>query len=215
MTIYIAPGWVILLNVFLIIPLIFVIIFKILTSTYLYEKTGHKLYYVKENGSHELIDSVLIFFFLISMCCEILINFYLICLFNGDFHLFYIGLVPCLIGTYTTIFIYLRIKVFYYEGDEAESYNKRPYTYPNFSMRWSFVITCFTCVIIGMYFILRRQRIIYCIIILFIVLHIFLLPDYMNRIAPEDVRTVIGVNNWIMVMMNIFFGIIFFITLVP
>lgn len=214
MTIYIAPGWVVLSNMILL-PMIFYLIFKFLLSDFFYNKTGHKIYYVKENGSRELIDSALIFFFLAFLYCEAEINLYLIYLLGGDFRLLYVGLVPCLIETYAIIFIYLRIKVFYYEGDETESYNKRPYTYPNFSMRWSFIISCFTSVIIGMYFILRRQRIIYCIITLFIVLHLFLLPDYMNKIAPEDVRTVIGMDNWIMVTTNIFFGIIFFITLLP
>lgn len=113
-------------------------------------------------------------------------------LFSGNYYILGAGLIVCGTCTYFDILIYLRIKFFYYDGDKNESEKRYPGSYPMVSMIWTSLITMFSTVILGMYVIFHKSVVLYCIIILLILMHIFLFPDYMNKVLPYDVRTLKG-----------------------
>lgn len=211
MTINIPYGYLIMGNL-LIILIVYYLIHRFLRSDFFYRKTGHKIYYIKENGSRELIDSVTIFYFLSSTYFIFIFSSYLILLCSGSYYLYYYSLIACGLFTYSSILIYSRIKIFHYDDDKKESEKRCPFTYPIFSMRWTFLISFFAALLLCMYPIFHKPKILFSFGILIILLHIFIFPEYMNKVLPYDVRTLVGRDNWVVRIVGIIFTITFFIT---
>ena len=211
MTIYIAPGWLLIANMILPLP-IFLLTRKFLVSDYFYNKTGRKLYYIKKDGSREFIDSMTIISVLLMYYWIFGFTSYLISYLLEDYFFFHIGLVLCGLFTYCDIIIFLRIKFFYYEGDKYASEKRLLGTYPMYSMIWTFWISLFGTFILVMYFIFHKTSIIYGLILLLITMHVFLFPDYMNKVLPWDVRTDKGHFVESVIIIQIVFYIVLFLT---
>lgn len=189
MTIYIAPGWIILSCYAIELVVLLLIYYKFLLSDFFYEKTEHKLHYIKENGSRDVVDSVTIFVSLIFFYVIFVFNSYVIYLFTENYYILYGSLIACGVETYASIIIYLRIKFFYYDGDKYESEKRYPTSYPIFSFKWTTIISFFSTLMFGIYYVTHRHVIVYCLIVLFFTFHMLLIPDYLNKIFPADVRT--------------------------
>lgn len=213
MTIYIAPGWLLIANMILPLP-IFLLTRKFLVSDYFYNKTGRKLYYIKENGSRDFIDSITIISVLLSYYWIFGFSSYLISYFAENYFFFHMGLILCGLFTYCVIIIFLRMKFFYYEGDKYASEKRLLGTYPMYSMTWTFWMSLFGTFILTMYFIFHKTSIIYGLILLLITMHVFLFPDYMNKVLPWDVRTERGFYIESVIIIQIVFYIVLYLTFI-
>ena len=73
-------------------------------------------------------------------------------------------------------------------------------------------MSLFGTFILTMYFIFHKTSIIYGLILLLITMHVFLFPDYMNKILPWDVRTDKGHFVESAIIIQIVFYIVLFLT---
>ena len=208
----IFPGWLLLASLILP-PSLFFLIRKILLSDYFYNKTGRKLYYIRENGSRAWIDSVNLIVNTSYMCCLACLPTYVFSIFAENYFFFHLGLILCGLFTYCDIIIFLRMKFFYYEGDKFASEKRYYTTYPLYSGAWTLYTSMFSTLIIAAYFSLHRPVIMYSLIILLITIHVLLFPDYMNKVLPWDVRTERGFYIETTVIISIVYYIVLYITL--
>lgn len=88
---------------------------------------------MKHANPRELIDSVYIPFTSTYLCLLILYIVGIVCLINDSYLPLYLGCVACGLVIYFTFLIYLRIKVFYYDGNKDESERRCPGSYPRTS----------------------------------------------------------------------------------
>ena len=218
MTVYIPPMFLIL-GVLFLMMVSFVLINKFLTSDYFYNLTGHKIFYVKDtnpnetidsinevkigrrydslnymkhSGSRQLIDSVSLPFNSVYICLLILFITGIIYLLAGNYPMLYAGYFGCGLVIYFTFLIYLRIKIFYYGGSKAECEKRCPGSYPRVSYVWTILLSFYTTILFFLYIVTYKQSFIYGMIVLLIVAHIFIFPDYMNKVLPYDLRSLKG-----------------------
>jgi len=72
----------------------------------------------------------------------------------------------------------------------------------------------FNTLILSMYLVSHKTSIIYGLIILLVILHIFLLPDYMNKVLPWEVRTEKGVFVESVIIIQVVFYTVLYLTFV-
>ncbi|WP_308574763.1 hypothetical protein [uncultured Methanosphaera sp.] len=218
MTIYIAPGYLIIGGI-IFMMVSFILISKFLTSDYFYNLTGRKIFYVKDTnpnetidsineirvgrrhdslnymkhtGRRELIDSVSLPFTSVYACLLILFITGIIYLLAGNYPMLYAGYFGCGLVVYFTFLICLRIKIFYYGGSKAECEKRCPGSYPRVSYVWTILLSFYTTILFFLYIVTYKQSFIYGIIVLLIVAHLYIFPDYMNKVLPYDLRSLKG-----------------------
>ncbi|WP_304124344.1 hypothetical protein [Methanosphaera cuniculi] len=218
MTIYIAPGYFIIGGIFLMLVSYF-LISKFLTSDYFYNLTGRKIFYVKDTnpnetidhinevkigrrydsfnymkytGSRQLIDSVSLPFTSVYACSLILFMTGMIYLLAENYPMLYAGYFGCGLVIYFTFLIYLRMKVFYYGGSKTECEKRCPGSYPRVSYVWTILLSFYTTILFFLYIVTYKQSFIYGMIVLLIVAHVYIFPDYMNKVLPYDLRSIEG-----------------------
>lgn len=139
---------------------------------------------------------------------------YSISFFTENYFFFHLGLVLCGLLTYCSIITFLRKKIFYYDGDKYASEKKYFGTYPSCSLAWEYLISMFNTLILSMYMVSHKTSTIYGLIILLITLHVFLLPDYMNKVLPWEVRTTKRVFVESVIIIQIVFYTVLYLTFV-
>lgn len=198
--------------------IIFVLIFKFLASDYFYNLTGHKLFYIREIDSkefvdsvrketgrsylslevmkhtsrRELIDSVALPLSSVYLCLLIIFIAESMDFINESYFVTYLALFACGVIIYFNFLIYLRMKVFYYGGSKAECEKRCPGSYPRVSYVWTILLSFYTTILFFLYIVTYKQSFIYGMIVLLIVAHIFIFPDYMNKVLPYDLRSLKG-----------------------
>ena len=228
MTIYIASGYLIIGGIFFMM-VSFVLISKFLTSDYFYNLTGRKIFYIRDtnpdetidyinevrvgrrydsleymkySGSRQLIDSVGLPFTSVYICLLILFITGIIYSLAGNYPMLYAGYFGCALVVYFTFLIYLRMKIFYYGGSKAECEKRCPRSYPKVSYTWTILLSFYSTILFFLYIVTYKQSFIYGIIVLLIVAHLYIFPDYMNKVLPWDLRSLKGnfVESFLMVI---------------
>lgn len=198
--------------------IIFVLIFKFLASDYFYNLTGHKLFYIREIDSkefvdsvrketgrsylslevmkhtsrRELIDSVALPLSSVYLCLLIIFIAESMDFINESYFVTYLALFACGVIIYFNFLIYLRMKVFYYGGSKAECEKRCPGSYPRVSYIWSFSCYGQTIILTVLYIVTGNMYCMLGIIVSLILAHMFIFPDYMNKILPYDLRSIKG-----------------------
>ncbi len=157
-----------------------------------YKVTGRRMLYSKDKGSRELIDSIGIPLCSITICLLILFIGYMIYSLSDYYLILYLGCFFSGLIIYFSFLICLRIKKFYYNGDKYESEKRYPISYPMVSYTWTSYLSIHTTLFYLLYITSHAQILIYGMVGLLILAHVYIFPDYMNKVLPYDLRTFKG-----------------------
>lgn len=200
--------------------LIYIGIYYILVSDFLSNLTGYTLFYKNEHRRKMPVDYVRIFFYnIITPLLIVVENIWFVNIFLRSDVLFYGGLIYGLINIYFAILLFVRVKYFFYKDEyrdmrerdvfknykdnhidirslthESEKYDDGyVIEYIGFGS-WNVMISIVLLLYAGLYLMTGLFELIYIIILLIVYMHLMLIPDYLNKIWPYDIRTQRGRN---------------------
>lgn len=178
----------------MILSLPFILLDKLLLSDFFYNKTGIKTY-VMWYGKKRYLDKYALFITLGLISTIIGGMGYYVYYLTGLFAYFKIAALYDICLIYIGILIYLRKKFFFYIDEEKKEEDRvYPIPYIIISMICDVTINVGIMIIYALYRITHGGILIFVMIILVVLLHLTVFPDYINKVLPIEIRTSEGLS---------------------